>query len=195
MKVLLVHCHPNPESFAAASRDCALAGLGAGGHDVRVHDLYAEGFRPELSAWERTHQFDDPAGKPDIATHAADLAWCGALVLVYPTWYSAQPAMLKGWFDRVWVPGVAYDLPDGGNRIKGRLTNIRRIVVVTTHGSSKIVNAVQGEGGKRTITRGLRVLCHHRARTTWIALYGIDRRDHRARAHFLARVERRLREL
>ena len=72
-------------------------------------------------------------------------------MLVYPTWWSGQPAMLKGWIDRVWVAGVAWDLPPGANVLRARLRNVRRIVVVTTHGSSKLVNALEGEAGKRTV--------------------------------------------
>ena len=76
--------------------------------------------------------------------------------------------------DRVWVDGVAWDLPAGADRIDRRLKNVRRLVAVTTHGSSKWVNAVEGESGKRTLTRSLRAMCHPLARTTWIAMYGID---------------------
>jgi len=192
VKALVVFCHPSAESFAAECRDRVLAGLRAGGHEVRLRDLYVEGFRPELSAWEREHQFSPAEDKPDIADHAADLRWCDTLVLVYPTWFSAQPAMLKGWIDRVWVNGVAYDLPEGSNRIRGRLRNIRRIVVVTTHGSSKFVNSLQGESGKRVVSRGLRLLCHRFARVRWIALYGIDRCTDAERRAFLDKVEQRL---
>ena len=138
---------------------------------------------------------DDPANKPDIAPYADDLRWCDTLILVYPTWYSAQPAMLKGWMDRVWVRGVAYELPEGGNRIRPLLHNIRRIVVVTTHGSAKWVNAVQGEGGKRVAFRSLRVLCSRRCRTTWLALYGADTAGADRRVAFLDRVERTVRGL
>lgn len=190
MKVLVIHSHPLDGSFISACRDRLLAGLDAAGHDVRLHDLYAEGFQPELSAQERTNQFASPDTKPGIAVHAADLQWCEALVLVYPTWWSSQPAMLKGWIDRVWVPGVAYDLPEGANRIKPRLHNIRRIAAVTTHGSSKWINTVQGEPGKRILTRSIRLLCSPRTRTSWVALYGIDTADDRSRARFLDRVER-----
>ena len=103
--------------------------------------------------------------------------------------------MLKGWIDRVWVAGVAYELPPGANRIRPLLTNIRRLVAVTTHGSSKFVNALEGEGGKRVLTRSLRVLCNRRARTSWIALYAVDRADDAKRAAFLDRVEQRMRKL
>lgn len=195
MRVHLVYCHPSETSFTAAVRDRALVGLHAAGHDVRVSDLYADGFVPELSAWERTNHLAPPETKPDIAEYAANLRWCEALVLVYPTWWAGQPAMLKGWIDRVWVAGVAYELPEGANRIRPRLHNIRRIVAITTHGSTKFVNALEGEGGKRIVTRSLRVLCSKRARTTWIALYNIDRSTDARRAAHLARVEQAMCEL
>jgi len=192
VKTYLVFCHPLADSFTSAARDRALAGLSRAGHEVRVTDLYVEEFRPELSAWERTHHLDPPETKPEIANYAENLRWCDALVLVYPTWWSGQPAMLKGWIDRVWVAGVAYELPPGGNRIRPLLHNIRRLVVITTHGSSKWVNAAQGEGGKRVVTRSLRLLCNRLARTSWIALYSIDRASEHERKRFLDRVERKM---
>lgn len=195
MKVHLVYCHPLETSITAAARDRALVGLRAGGHDVRVTDLYADGFRPELNAWERTNHLAPADTKPEIATYAANLQWCEALVLVYPTWWAGQPAMLKGWIDRVWVAGVAYDLPEGANRIRPRLHNIRRIVAVTTHGSTKFINMLEGEAGKRIVTRSLRVLCSKRTRTKWIALYNIDRSSDKGRAEYLDRVEQTMREL
>lgn len=75
MRVHLVYCHPSETSFTAAVRDRALAGLHAAGHDVRVSDLYADGFVPELSAWERTNHLAPPETKPDIAEYAANLRW------------------------------------------------------------------------------------------------------------------------
>lgn len=195
MKTYVVYCHPLDGSFTATVRDRALAALKAAHHEVRVTDLYADGFRPELSAWERTHHLDPPETKPDIAAYADNLRWCEALVFIYPTWWSGQPAMLKGWIDRVWIAGVAYELPAGANRIRPLLQNIRRIAVVTTHGSSKWINALQGEGGKRVINRALRVLCRRTARTKWIALYGIDRASAQDRTRFLDEVDRKLRSL
>jgi NAD(P)H dehydrogenase (quinone) len=195
VKVHVVHCHPQPDSFVAAARDRVLAGLQAAGHEVRLLDLYADGFVPELSAWEREHHLDDASAKPDIQRYADDLQWCDTLVLVYPTWFSGQPGMLKGWIDRVFVRGVAYDLPEGGNVIQARLRNIRRLVVVTTHGSPKWVNVLQGEGGKRVAFRAIRLLMHRRTRTTWLALYGIDLADEARRVAFLDRVERWFTEL
>jgi putative NADPH-quinone reductase len=194
MRVLLVYCHPDPESLVAAARERALAGLTKGGHDVRMTDLYADDFDPVMSAAERrTHK--DPGVPPGLERYAADLQWAEALVLVYPTWWSGQPAMLKGWIDRVWVAGVAWQLPPGADVLEPLLTNVRRIVVVTTHGSSKLINALEGESGKRTAIRSLRLMCSKRTRTRWCAVYGLDTADEHRRERFLARVERTLSRL
>lgn len=185
-------CHPEQNSFAAAVRDAALTGLRNGGHDIRLTDLYAEGFDPVFSAVEHAGHLADPSTKPAIAEHVENLRWCESLVLVYPTWWAGQPAMLKGWIDRVWINGVAWELPGGADRIKPLLRNVGRITVATTHGSSKFVNALEGEAGKRTVTRALRALCRRTCRTRWIAFYGIDTATADQRQRFLRRVTRRL---
>jgi putative NADPH-quinone reductase len=189
-RVLVVYCHPVAGSFVAAVRDRAIAGFEAGGGEVRVTDLYASGFDPAFSAAERrAHR--QPGVDPALRSHADDLGWCDTLALVYPTWWSGQPAMLKGWFDRVLVNGVAWELPEGSSVLRPLLGNITSIVTVTTHGSSKLVNAVEGEGGKRTVSRSVRLMCGRRVRTHWIAMYGVDRSTVGQRAAFLDRVERR----
>lgn len=195
-KAYVVFCHPRHESFGTAMLERTLAGLHAGGHEVRVCDLYAEGFDPDLTADVVRAQLVDhrehPEARPGIQPYVDDLLWCDALVFVHPTWWSGQPAMLKGFIDRVFVKGVAWDLPDGATRLRPRLAQIRRIVTVTSHGSPKHTNMVQGESGKRIASRSLRVMCHRFCRTRWIALYDIDRASEADRTAFLARVERRL---
>jgi putative NADPH-quinone reductase len=194
MRVLAVYCHPNPDSFVAAARDRALSGLERAGHEVRLTDLYAAGFEPALTAEERrTHR--DPGVAAELQGYADDLTWAEALVLIYPTWWSGQPSMLKGWIDRVWVSGVAWAMADGDRSPTPQLRNIRRIVVVTTHGSPKWINALQGESGKRIATRALRSMCARRTRTTWCALYGLDKIDAAERTEFLDRVETTLARL
>jgi NAD(P)H dehydrogenase (quinone) len=186
-RVLVVYCHPSPDSFVAAARDSVLEALGRTDADVRVNDLYADGFDPVVSPAERRAHLDDGVD-PSIRSYADDLTWCDAVILVYPTWWAGQPAMLKGWMDRAWVKGVAWDLPDGANRLTPRLKNVKRLVAVTTHGSPKYINMAEGEGGKRTITRSLRMMCHPLARTTWLAIYNIDRCSETKRVEFLNRV-------
>jgi NAD(P)H dehydrogenase (quinone) len=183
-KVLVLYCHPMPDGFIPEAMRRVHEGLAKSGADVRLHDLYAEGFVPELSAEEhRIHV--EPGVSDDIAKHAENLQWCDTLILVYPTWWSGQPAMLKGWIDRVWASGVAWELPEGADRLTPTLRNVRRIVAVTSHGSPKYLNALQGEGGKRTLFRSLRTMCHPLARTSWLAYYGIDADDHKRQNAFL----------
>ncbi len=193
-RALVVYCHPSAGSFVAAVRDRVVAGLSAAGAEVRLTDLYADGFDPEFSATERANHLE-MGTDPSIAVYADDLQWCDTLILVYPTWWSGQPAMLKGWIDRVWVNGVAWTLPEGANRLRPGLRNVRRLVAVTTHGSSKFINMVEGESGKRTLTRSIRTMCHPLARTTWVAMYGIDNATDDERSAFLDRVERRITRL
>ena len=195
MKVYVVYCHPDAESFTAAVLHRAVESLTARGHEVKVSDLYAESFEPSLSLQERIDHHAPPERKPGIATYCDNLRWCDALVFIYPTWWSGQPAMLKGWFDRVLVRGVAWDLPDGATRITALLGNVRRLVVITSHGSSRFINQLEGETGRRIIGRAVRVLCHRFARTCWLAMYNIDRSTAQQRHAFLDRVDRRLRRL
>jgi NAD(P)H dehydrogenase (quinone) len=191
VNTLVVYCHPDPSSFTAAVKDTAVEALRAGGHEVRLRDLYAEGFDPCFSADEQARHRESGAADA-LAEHTAELRWCEHLVLVYPTWWSAQPAMLKGWIDRVWVRDVAWDLPEGGNRVRARLRNVKRITTVTSHGSSKWVNRLAGEAGKRTVSRSLRALCHPLAHTRWLALYGMDTAAAEDRERFLRKVARKL---
>ena len=191
-RALIVYCHPLEESFVAAVRDRVVESFRAGGAEVRVEDLHADGFDPLLSATEQA-QHREPGADPSLSAYVDDLQWCDTLVFVYPPWWAGQPAMLKGWIDRVWACGVAFDLDEDSGRLRRRLRNIRRLVAVTTHGSPKYVNAIEGEGGKRTMTRSLRAMCHPLARTSWLAMYGVDTSSADQRTAFLARVERKLR--
>jgi len=192
VKAYVVYCHPNPDSFTAAVRDRAVSALENGGHSVRVADLYADKFDPVMSRQERLENKAPPEPPPDIARYCADLRWCDALIFVYPTWWGGQPAMLTGWFDRVLRRGVAWELPDGSSRITARLTNVRRLVTITSHGSPKLTNLLEGESGQRVVGRAVRVLCNRFARTTWLAMYNIDRSTKADRDAFLERVERKL---
>jgi NAD(P)H dehydrogenase (quinone) len=195
VKAYVVYCHPDPESFTAAVRQRVVDALTAAGHEVRISDLYADGFEPAMSLQGWLDYLSPAELEPGIADYCEHLWWCDTLVFVYPTWWSGQPAMLQGWLDRVLVRGIAWELPEGASRISRRLTNVRRLVAITTHGSSKFVNMLEGETGRRIIGTAVRALCHRSARTTWLALYDIDRSTLDDRKLFLDRVERRLKRL
>ena len=197
MNVLVISAHPKNESLIRTLRDAAIEEMSAKGHDVKVFDLYDDQFNPVLSAFERQNHaapLDPKLDKiSDLVPYIDALKWCNALVLVYPTWWSGQPAILKGWFDRVLVNEVAWTMPEGKNRIRPHLTNIKRFVVITTHGSSKLINGLEGESGKRTVFRSIRLMFHWRTRSTWIAFYGLDNKGDADRAAMVTRLRRRIR--
>ena len=192
MRALVVHAHPVATSYSAALRDRAAAALRQRGDDVDVLDLYGEGFDPYLDADEWSPDTPGAEDRPDMAPYVARLRRADHLVFVYPTWFGGPPAMFKGWLDRVWVAGVAFDRVPGSNRPRARLRHARAITVITTYGSSRWVNVLEGEPGKRLVRRWLRVLVHPLARSRWLALYDMDRATDGERAAFLDRVARAL---
>lgn len=195
MRVLLVYCHPDPESFTAAVRAAAERGLAAGGHEVRVADLYAEGFDPVMSRAERAAYHTAGDNERPVAVEIERLRWAEALVFVYPTWWYGQPAMLKGWLDRVWIPHVTFSMPSATKPITRKMTNIRLLAVVTTLGAPRWWWALVGAPGRRILMTGIGMLCHPRVKRCWLALHGIDTASAEARAGFLTRVETTLRQL
>jgi NAD(P)H dehydrogenase (quinone) len=190
MRLLVIYCHPCPESFTAAIRDRAMAALAAAGHEMRLVDLYAEGFDPVMGAEERRAYHTAGENEAPVADHLAALRWCEGLLFVYPTWWYGLPAMLKGWLDRVWIPHATFTMPEPGKPIGRVMTHIRFIGAVSTLGSPWWWwRLVMTEPGRRTLLRGLRPLVAPRCRTLWLALHDIDTASEQARARFLQKVE------
>jgi NAD(P)H dehydrogenase (quinone) len=135
MRVLVVYCHPCPESFTAAVRDTVLATLAAAGHDVDLVDLYADGFDPTMGADERRTYHEVPRNLDPVRAYAGRLERAEALIFVYPTWWFGLPAMLKGWIDRVWLQGFAFGTTGpGGPRLRygdGGLAGKTALPIVT----------------------------------------------------------------
>jgi putative NADPH-quinone reductase len=170
--------------------EVVVRGLRSAHHEVRVRDLYAENFDSRLTRDEKRDHLSPPNTKPHLTEYFDELRWCDTLVFVHPMWWGAQPAILKGWIDRVWAHGVAWELPEGAKRLKPTLHNVRRIATFTTHGSPWRINALQGVPGKRIVNRSLRLICHPLCRTRWIALYDMDSGGSERRDRFLRRAER-----
>jgi putative NADPH-quinone reductase len=194
MRILLVFCHPAPDSFQRSILTDLTGRLTRDGHALRVLDLYAEGFDPvlDLEGW-RAHRGNEghPGG---LLEHLQALAEAEGLILLYPTWWYGPPAMLKGWFDRVWQPGVAFVIEGGGFRTR-YLTRIRRFAVITTCGSPRwFIEWLVGDPGRRQLMRGLARQFGRGARTCWRPIYGVDGRSRedlgRAADHAVAAVAR-----
>ena len=194
MRCLVVYCHPLPESFGAALRDAAVEALTGRGWEVRLVDLYAEGFDPVLSPAERRNMEHAPTD-PTLARHIDNLKWAQAILFVYPTWWYGLPAMLKGWLDRVWWTDVAFKLPPDGGRIVSLMGHVKRVGVITTCGAPRWWSMLMGQPGRKTIMRGIRSLCATRCRTLYLAHYMMDASTTQTRDAFLQRVRAKLLKL
>lgn len=188
MNILLVYCHPRADSFTAAVRDAAIGSLAAAGHAVDVLDLYAERFDPVMSADERGGYHTPEANRAPVAAHLARLKAVEGLIFVYPTWWYAQPAMLKGWLERVFLPHETFSMPEGNQPIRGLLPNIRLIGAITSLGSPKWWWWLMGRPGQRILLTGIRALCAPSCKTLWLALHRIDVVGEGERRAFLERV-------
>jgi NAD(P)H dehydrogenase (quinone) len=191
MRVLVVYCHPVAESFAASAHRVVLEALEAAGHDVVDVDLYAEHFDPVMSRQERLDYLNTQRNERLVQRYDDQLVGTEALVLVYPAWWYGMPAMLKGYFDRVWLPGVAFDVQPDGKVTTERLKSLRRIVVVTTYGGPWwMVHVAMGDPARKLIGRALRALCARNCKVTWFVRYNMDRAKPRDLARFLERIHK-----
>lgn len=189
MRALVVYCHPSAESFTAAVRDLVLAKLKASGAEIRLRDLYAEGFQPVLTGPEWTGYLAAPDNRTPVEAHCADVEWCDTLIFVYPTWWYGLPALLKGWLDRVLLPDMAFKMPKAeGETIQPGLLHITGLGVFTTCGASWWLTLFVGSPGKRTLQRGLGTLLKPRHRRAFAAHYLMDSSTPASRHKHLARV-------
>jgi NAD(P)H dehydrogenase (quinone) len=187
MHVLYLYCHPLPESFHAAIRVTALDGLAAARHDVDLLDLYAEGFDPVMSADERRRYHDTGRNRGGLERHVERLQAAEALVVQFPVWSFGPPAMLKGYFDRLLMPGVAFDLSDP-SRVKSLLSKLKRIAGITTYGRPRWNAIAVGDPPRRLVTRYLPRFAAERARVDYHALYHMNVATDVQRAAFMDKV-------
>ncbi|ANL64026.1 flavodoxin-like protein [Rhizobium phaseoli] len=193
MRILLVLAHPLPDSFAASVARTARKALEASGHVVDLLDLYAEDFDPRLSEAERRAYFDVSYDTSAIADIVARLQSAEGLVLVFPQWWFNFPAILKGFFDRIFAPGVAFTHDAAGGRIVPQLTNIRLLYALTTTGSPWwLVHLYMGNPVRRLLKRGIANFCSKKLVFRMLSLHDMDRATEARRKVHLERVRKAL---
>ena len=184
-RALVLAAHPVPDSFNAALHARTVEALEGRGWDVDDCDLYAEGFDPVLSEAERRGYHDVPENIGPVEGYVEWLRAAEALVMVFPVWNFGYPAMLKGFLDRVFLPGVSFRLEDG--RVKPNLTHIRRLAAVTTYGGTRLRAMLCGDPPRKCVTRAVWHVCRPKS-LKYLALYDMNRADDAARKRFLDRV-------
>ena len=158
MKVLYVFAHPEPKSFNAAMKDTALAALKENGHEVKLSDLYAMEFNPVLKASDfperRNPDFFNAfleaikasktgAFSPDIKEEMEKVKWADLLIFQFPIYFTAMPAIMKGWIDRVLAPGFGFN-PVTNSAYDTGLFKGKSAILAFTTGSPK---ETYSEGG------------------------------------------------
>lgn len=184
-RALVLFAHPCPESFSAALHREVVDTLQGSGWEVDDCDLNAEGFSPILTMAERRAYHDVEANIEPVADYVARLRAAEALVMVFPVWNFGYPAILKGFLDRVFLPGVSFRLEDG--KVKPNLTHIKRLAAVTTYGGTRMRAMLAGDPPRKSVTRAVWHVCRP-MKMRYLALYDLNRAGDSKRAAFLGRV-------
>ena len=185
MRAMVVFAHPCDESFSSALHDTVVETLRGRGWEVDDCDLYAEGFSPVLTAAERRGYHDTATNTGPVQGYVDRLLAAQALVMVFPVWNFGYPAMLKGFFDRVFLPGVAFRLEDG--HVRPNLTHIRKLAAVTTYGGNRLRAVLAGDPPRHVVKRAVWHVCRP-DKMRYLALYDMNRVTDAERARFLGHV-------
>jgi putative NADPH-quinone reductase len=191
-RALVLFAHPCPESFSAALHGRVVEVLERRGWEVDDCDLNAEGFSPVLTEAERRGYHDVASNRGPVAPHVERLLAAQALVLVFPVWNFGFPAILKGYFDRVFLPGVSFRMEEG--RVKPNLTHVRKLAAVTTYGGTRMRAFLAGDPPRHVVKRAVwHVTGPEKMR--YLALYDMNRATQAKRSAFLDRVSREMEAL
>ncbi|TPJ34633.1 NAD(P)H-dependent oxidoreductase [Mesorhizobium sp. B2-8-3] len=190
MKILVLFAHPVETSFNAGLHRTIVERLAAADHAVDDCDLYAEDFDPRLTRAERLG-YHDPRGPDDaVAPYVERLRNAEALVLSFPVWNYGYPAILKGFFDRVFLPGVSFKLVDG--KVRPTLHNISKLAAITTYGGSRFRAVLMGDPPRRIVKRMLRATIKPGASVSYQAHYSMNVSTEQTRKAFMAKVAARM---
>lgn len=188
MKVHVIYAHPQDTSLAAKLHTTVVESLTEAGHEVDDLDLYADNFDPVLSRQDRDDYHDITINRQKVASYVDRLESCDALVLCHPVWNFGWPAILKGYFDRVFLPDVSFKLRDGA--LTPGLQNIRKLATVTTYGSKRHRAFILGDPPRKNGTRFLRVVCNPRVKVQYHALYDMNNVTEARAGVFIDKVRR-----
>ena len=175
MRALGVLAPPQADNLSSQQAPHAIDAQRRSGDRHACRHLYAEGFQPALTETERRLHYTTPEPGPDIIALQQRLAAADTLVLVFPTWWFSMPAILKGWFDRVWAPKFAFE---HGTPIKPLLNGLKACLVVTTLGSPWWIDAlIMRQPVKRVLKTGLVFACAPQAKFHMLSFHEAETAD------------------
>jgi len=187
---LVVIAHPLESSLCKHLANKTIEHLKKKGYRVTVKDLYKDGFDPVLSSSERKSYYTDSFDDEQLSTDIEQLKQAESLVLIFPTWWFSFPAILKGWFDRVWAPGHVYDHASDFGPIKQRLDNLKEMKVITTLGSPWWVDTfILRKPVKKVLKTALLGCCATNCRFKMLTLYKTEKLSTAKIEKFVAKIE------
>lgn len=188
-KAMVVFAHPVPESFCASLHTCVVDTLSAKGWQVDDCDLNAEDFQPVMTREERRSYHNEAINQNPVQAYVDRIQAADALLFIFPVWNFGYPAILKGFFDRVFLPGVSFKLEDG--QVQPALTNIKKCAAITTYGGSHWRAFLAGDPPRKLMKRSLRYVMGG-APMDYCALYDMNRASHDKRQLFLTNVKKKM---
>lgn len=186
MRVMVVYAHPVETSFNAAIYATVTETLKQRGHEIDACDLYAENFPAIMSRADRLLYHEIPANRALARPWIERLEAAEALVMVFPTWVFAPPAILKGFCEKVFVPGFAFELVDG--KVRGAMRHLKRVGGVSTYGGTRVRALLAGDPPRKLLTRILRAYVGPTVPVSFMGCYDMNRIDEARGRAFLDKV-------
>lgn len=191
MRILVVFAHPLETSFVSALHGRVVEILRAGRHIVDDLDLYAEKFDPVMSREGLLHYVDTNANTREVEGYVQRLRAVDGLVLVFPVWFDGLPAIMQGYFQRVFLPGVAVRIDEAG-LFHPNLHHIKRMASICAYGEGERDVSAKGDPPLRFVRDNIGALIDPKGRFEYLALYDMNFTAAPRRAAFLERVTRAL---
>jgi NAD(P)H dehydrogenase (quinone) len=189
LRILVVYAHPLETSFVSAAHARVVETLRAGGHIVDDLDLYAEKFDPVMPREQMRAYVDTRANTRGVEPYVARLRAAEALVLVFPVWFDGLPAILQGYFQRVFLPGVSMRIDEAG-LFHPHLLHLKRLAAVCAYGEGQREVAAKRNPARRFVRYNIGALIDPNGRFDYITLYDMNFSTAPRRAAFLKRVTR-----
>ena len=189
MRVLVVYAHPLNTSYLSAMHSRVVDALRASGHEVDDLDLYEEGFNPVLSPEQMRAYVEVTKNTREVRAYVERLRVADALVLVFPVWFDGLPAIMQGYFQRVFLPGVATVIDENG-LFHRNLANLKRLAAVCAYGENRADVAKKHDPTRRFVRGNIGALIDPGGSFEYLAIYGMDFSTERQRAVFLSRITR-----